>query len=206
MADKDKSIVAELGSVPIGEMVRSMAMAVADAQFALDRSSLMVAEFMAGRHPLRDPATGALIDARGDAVDEPVMVDSRVQFGYAIVDGKRVPQSLSLMELGFVPNFYQFVDTVIEVKVALRLGKASPTSDAPETRPGWSPAGARDPRVVVNSTPIDAGYASSYNFDLQFASVFRTKLVPVPPPAVLEERLRRLLEDENALNAEEPES
>ena len=144
MADKDKSIVAELGSVPIGEMVRSMAMAVADAQFALDRSSLMVAEFMAGRHPLRDPATGALIDARGDAVDEPVMVDSRVQFGYAIVDGKRVPQSLSLMELGFVPNFYQFVDTVIEVKVALRLGKASPTSDAPETRPGWSPAGARD--------------------------------------------------------------
>lgn len=175
----DNNIVADLGSVPIGEMVRAMAMAVADAQFALDRSSMMVAEFMSGRHPLRDAQTGQLVDGDGKATPDPVMVDSRIQFGFDIVDGKRVPKAVSLMELGFVPNFYQFVDTVIEVKMALRVGK-------PASGDG----------VVISSTPIDAGYASAYGFDLQLASVFKTKLVPVPPPATLEERLRTLMQEE----------
>jgi hypothetical protein len=196
MANKKGTIGAEIGSVPIAEMIRAMAMAVADAQFELDKSSLMVAEFMSGRRPLRDPNTSEFVGQDGEPTDEPILVDSRIQFGYDLVDGKRVPRLLSLMELGFAPTFYQFVDTVIDVKVALKLNKVSQPID-PAT-------GQRDPsgdQVVVSSTPIDGTYAAGYGFNLELASSFRTKLVPVPPPPTLEARLRELVQQE-ALNAE----
>lgn len=197
MANKKGTIGAEIGSVPIAEMIRAMAMAVADAQFELDKSSLMVAEFMSGRRPLRDPNTGDLVGQDGDPTSEPVMIDSRIQFGFDVVDGKRVPRLLSLMELGFAPTFYQFVDTVIDVKVALRLNKVSQPID-PAT-------GQRAPfgeQVVVSSSPIDGAYAAGYGFNMELASSFKTKLVPVPPPATLEARLREIVQQE-AANADE---
>ena len=104
-------------SVPIGDMVRAMALAVADAQFELDKSSMLAAEFMSGRRPLRDGQGQYLLDDQG----RPLVEESLVQFGYVVdSDGKRVPNMVSMLELGFVPTFYQFVDTVIEIKLALR--------------------------------------------------------------------------------------
>lgn len=174
-----------ISSVPIGEMVRAMAMAVADAQFGLDKASLMTAEFMSGRRPLREPQTGEYLrDQDGNLRIEPSLVD----FGYTIENGKRVPIQVSMLELGFVPTFYQFVDTVIEVKLALRVHQAPPLVD-PLT--GELQAGSGS-AVSLRSTPVDAGYAGGYNFNLELASVFKTKLVCVPPPAALEERLRSL--------------
>jgi hypothetical protein len=196
MANNQSSVGAEIGSVPIAEMIRAMAMAVADAQFELDKSSLMVAEFMSGKRPLRDPTTGELVDHTGKPATEPVLIDSRVQFGYDIVDGKRVPRLLSMMELGFAPTFYQFVDTVIEVKLALKINKVSQPAD-----PRSGAASARE-QIVISSTPIDGSYAAGYGFNMELASVFRTKLVPVPPPPTLEARLREIVQME-ASNANE---
>jgi hypothetical protein len=197
MANGTNTVSTVLTSVPIGEMVRSMAMAIAEAQFELDKSSLMMAEFMSGRRPLRDPDTGNfLLDQEG----KPLIGESLVQFGYIRdQDGNPVPNWVSMMELGFVPTFYQFVDTVIEVKLALRVNQVTAPIDpatgdvmAPATT-GWSADAARRNGVALTTTPIDAGYAAAYNFNLELASVFKTKLVCVPPPAVLEERLRELV-------------
>jgi hypothetical protein len=200
MANGKSSIGAEIGSIPIAEMVRTMAMAVADAQFELDKSSLMVAEFMSGQRPLRDPDTAELVDHDGKPASEPVMVDSRVQFGYDIIDGRRVPRLLSLMELGFAPTFYQFVDTVIEVKLALRLNKVvqpiDPATGSPGSGGEASGFPGRSAQVILSSTPIDGAYAAGYGFNVELASVFRTKLVPVPPPPTLEARLRDLVQKE----------
>jgi hypothetical protein len=191
MANGKGSIGAEIASVPIGELIRTMAMAVAEAQFELDKSSLMVAEFMSGQQPLRDLDTGRLVDQSGAPASEPVLVDSRIQFGHDLVDGKRVPRLVSMMELGFVPTFYQFVDTVIEVRLALRLNKASgPVDPAGGGLPGRSSA------VVLSSTPVDGAYAATYGFQVEMASVFKTKLVPIPPPATLEARLRQIVQQE----------
>jgi hypothetical protein len=196
MANDANTVSNALTSVPIGEMVRSMALAIADAQFELDKASLIMAEFMSGRRPLRDPDSGEfLLDDAG----KPIIGDSLVQFGYTRDhNGDPVPNRLSMMELGFVPAFYQFVDTVIEVKVALRINQVTAPID-PATGDvmavparGWAGDATQRTGVSVTSTPVDAGYAAAYNFNLELASVFRTKLVPVPPPAVLEERLRDL--------------
>ena len=48
----------ELLNVPMGEMVKSMALSIAKAQWQLDKSSMTVAELMSGQHILRDLDTG----------------------------------------------------------------------------------------------------------------------------------------------------
>src|SRR5688572_31897194 len=92
----------ELLNVPMGDMIRQMAFAIADAQVQLDESSLRVAEMMSGQRIERDRAG----NATGTAVDTTVLFD-----------GER----LSMLELGFTPTFYQFIDTVIEVKIAIKI-------------------------------------------------------------------------------------
>jgi hypothetical protein len=48
----------------------------------------------------------------------------------------------------------------------------------------------------VQTTQVDATYSAKYSYSAEGASLLRTKLVPVPPPAVLEERIRGFIEIE----------
>lgn len=98
---------------------------------------------------------------------------------------KPVAQQVSMMELGFVPNFYQFVDTVIDMRLALRVNK---------TEKG---------RYRLTASTVDANYASSYNYRLNMASRVKTKIVPIPPPTILEERLRQLLAQRNEIQEQD---
>lgn len=247
------SIGQELLNVPMGDMIRQMAMAIADAQFALDRSSIMVAEMMGGQRLLRDDE-GNLVDYDGQPLsalrDEdgnpvynengeltyaegygPRVIDSRVQFGYSYEPASdttpwengaakvvRKPKMVSMMELGFTPTFYQFVDTLIEVKITIKMTREvertahTTSTDTTTTKANvqsqkvssWSGrgrgAGSRSKskgtvdQVVVSS--VDGTYSSKYSYSAEGASVLRTKLVPVPPPGILEERIRDLMETE----------
>jgi hypothetical protein len=232
MADLDPASVGTvLTNVPFGELIKSAALAVAEAQTELDKAALRVAEMMSGQSLLRDPATMLPIDANGmvplrseagvyyASVDnskrfEPLVVDTRVYFGREL-DG--TPVRMSMLELGFTPTFYQFVDTILEIKIALTLTQAvesqvvnqgvvtesSVTTQARSTygaRPGawggygWSGSSQSSSQVQTKATPIDATYATRYNYAIEASSLFRTKLVPVPPPAILEQRIRQQME------------
>ena len=61
----------ELLNVPMGDMIRQMAFAIADAQVQLDESSLRVAEMMSGRRIERDTAG----NATGTPVDTTILFD-----------------------------------------------------------------------------------------------------------------------------------
>ncbi|MEZ4430927.1 MAG: hypothetical protein R3F65_00835 [bacterium] len=198
----------QLLNVPMGDMIRQMAFAIADAQMELDESSIRVAELMSGRYPLRDE-DGNLVDKDGEPSDDPVYIDSRVYFGETKdAQDQTVPQQLSMMELGFTPTFYQFVDTLIEVKIAIRMSRESETTKKvgnKTTESSWrsrSKTRSSSFGVVVSTTTVDASYSSKYSYSAEGSSLLRTKLVPVPPPAVLEERIRQLMEQQKA--AEQP--
>ena len=169
----------ELLNVPMGDMIRQMAFAIADAQVQLDESSLRVVELMSGERIERD--------ASGNAIGDPVPTT-------ILFDGEQ----LSLLELGFTPTFYQFIDTVIEVKIAVKISSefASSTTTRGERKTSRLVMGNGRFDYSVTTTPIDATYSSKYNFTSEGASLLRTKLTPVPPPAILEERIRRLVEPE----------
>jgi hypothetical protein len=94
--------------------------------------------------------------------------------------------SYSLLDLGFTPTFYQFVDTTLEIKVAFSMS-AENTKTAGTEKQGT---------VKTKSTPVDATYANRFQYPVEGSSVLRTKLVTVPPPGVLEGRVRQLAEAE----------
>jgi hypothetical protein len=167
----------DLLNVPMGDMIRQMAFAIADAQMQLDESSLRVAEMMSGERIARDDSGVSTGD----------VIDTRVSF-----DGEQV----SMIELGFTPTFYQFVDTLIEVKIAIKVSTeiASSTTIKGEQKTARLVFGNGRIDYSVTTTPVDATYSAKYNYTAEGSSLLRTKLSPVPPPAILEERIRRLIE------------
>ncbi len=173
----------ELLNVPMGDMIRQMAFAIADAQIQLDESSLRVAELMSGKRVVRD-ANGDVVMTGTPAA--PQTVDTRVQFA---------GENLSMMELGFTPTFYQFIDTIIEVKIAIKISREVTSSRAwkGESKTSTLRFGSSGISYSVTTTPVDASYTAKYNYTAEGSSLLRTKLVPVPPPPILEERIRRLL-------------
>jgi hypothetical protein len=206
----------ELLNVPMGDMIRSIALAIADAQWALDKSSMVVTELMSGQRMLRDLETGELLDAAGKRTGTPTIVDSRIYFGYTYdAEGKPQPNQMSMMELGFVPTFYQFVDTIIEVKISITIQATTQSANttaqgsvAVENRSAftyqyagnWWSGGAAGTGATQGTTvmtsQVNAAYANRYNYSVEGSSLLRTKLVPVPPPPVLEERIRQQMEIE----------
>jgi len=213
MAINNVNVGQELLNVPMGDMIRSMALAIADAQWSLDKASMVVAELMSGFRLLRNLETGQLLDKSGQPLQPkaaPEFVDSRVFFGHS--HGKndnREADKVSMMELGFVPNFYQFVETVIEVRIAIKMtGSTEETRSQTETRSSNTTTAtthgiahwwySRDLSTsnssVAYAASVDAGYANKYSYSVDGSSLLRTKLVPVPPPAILQERIRALIE------------
>ncbi len=203
----------ELLNIPMGEMVKSLALGIAQAQWQLDKSSMTVAELMSGQRIVRDLDSGKLLP---EGAKEPVIVDSRVWFGYNYVNEngkiKRVPQKVSMMELGFTPVFYQFVDTIIEVKISVSMTGTQEESKEEQTTTNtntnsyehsgsyswWyygSYRGRSQHKVEARTSTVDAKYSSKYSYSIEGSSLIRTKLVPVPPPSILEERIRLVMED-----------
>jgi hypothetical protein len=251
----------ELLNVPMGDMIRSMALAIAQAQWELDKSSMTVTELMSGQRLLRDLDTGKLLDENGKPTGEtknPTVIDSRVYFGYTLLqldvddkfkiagndptneqkvaikaatgkevtaleakdreslkEGLRLPQKLSMIELGFVPNFYQFVETIIDVKIDIHIHGStddtkSNTASAQTQQDSyantgywwWYNQGARTTQVTTSQ--VNASYSAKYSYDVTGSSHLRTRLVPVPPPPVLEARIRELMEFERAYQLANP--
>ncbi|QMW22853.1 hypothetical protein [Sandaracinobacteroides saxicola] len=172
------SVGTELLAVPFPEMVQRLGVGIAQAQLQLDLVSLRIARLMAGYDEEKDEAT----PGEGNKSKKYL-----VKFG----DG----QEYSLMELGFTPTFYQFVDTVIELKMSISFKseteiKREASSSVTAGGAFWTPFGGGG---SVASSSVSASYAAKYQYSAEGSSLMRTKLVPVPPPALFEERVRDLI-------------
>ena len=180
----------DLLNVPMGEMISSMALAIADAQYDLDSASIRVAQLMGGRMPV--------FDDEGKQTGEE---DTRVYFG---LNDDGLPQKVSMLELGFSPTFYQFTNNIIEVKIAIKMTydreythtvNTVTNSNKKRNRGIFSIFGARN-STTTRTTTVDASYSSKYSYSAEGSSLLRCNLVPIPPPAIFEERVRDLFESD----------
>ena len=162
----------ELLDVPFAEMVTSLGLAISRAQFEMDRTSLQIAQIMSGQ-PFDVP------DADGEGTHEETL---RIQFG---------DQQLSMLELGFTPSFYHFVDTIIEVKVSIRI--ATETSFSRTTFHASFDSYFAIFAAGASVSSVSASFATKYNYSAEGSSLIRTKSQPIPPPAILEQRIRALI-------------
>lgn len=191
MADTPpQSVGSELLEVNFSHLVGGMGQGIADAQLRLDMVSMQLAQMMSGRDykllVMNENGTFRL-----DKNNRPVTIDMpavRVTFG---------GEEYSLLELGFTPTFYQFVDTIIEVKVSVSITReetATQSSTDVDARLGLGGNLITGFHVGLKVSTVSASFASKYQYSAEGSSLLRTKLVPVPPPAILQERMRRLVE------------
>ena len=309
MLKNNPSIGQQLLDVPMGEMIKGMALSIAEAQLALDSNSIEVAEMMGGLSPVKD----TIKDANGNEQEFINFKDSRVFFGKetvriseaiglyntnadqgyrAALDAKipatakepgydkdvidvdadpsvtsatpgftpntpkdinvyyrhkvsstvtnwytydsggdkydkitvaanipqpvpgqqmlvpgtkddtiKVPQRLSMLELGFSPTFYQFVDTLIQVKIGITISREASSSlsykrDSKSTSRSASFSWRKGLKTnkTVSTTQINAQYSQKYSYSAEGSSLLQTKLVPIPPPAILEQRIQQQME------------
>ena len=219
------SIGQELLNVPMGDMIRQMAFAIAEAQVKLDEASIDVAEMMGGLRTIYDDEGNITFDDSRIFVGHEYMTENAanslaaIDDGYAKVvteavkhkdaDGMvRVPTRLSMLELGFTPVFYNFVDTIIEVKIAIKITR---TREFTSTRSNKKTENSKKNKTsglfgkvfggknsgssTVATSQVDATYSSKYSYSAEGSSLLRTKLAPVPPPPILEERIRAMMEE-----------
>ncbi|MBR1930514.1 MAG: hypothetical protein IJ833_03430 [Lachnospiraceae bacterium] len=161
------SVGQELLNVPFSEMVYQMANSIAEAQKKLDENSVEILREM------------------GDVKKAPVSLPSLI----LDKNGKLVEHDIetSMIGAGFQPTFYQFAETIIEVKMAITVNSEF-TSE--QEQKGKKLTYARTGKGYrVCSTPINATYSSKYNYTQEGASTLRTRLVPVPPNTIVQRQI-----------------
>lgn len=173
----------QLTDVQLSKIIRDMGLGIAQAQFELDRTSMRLAQMMSGgayEEEVEGP-DGEVTLVRRDPI--------KVKF-----DGKEY----SMLQLGFTPNFYQFVDTILEVKMSISMSSETSrkASSAVVTASAKGSVGFFSAKGSMKATAVSASFAAKYQYSAEGSSMIRAKLVPVPPPAILEERIRRIMDRE----------
>jgi hypothetical protein len=191
------SIGRDLLDVPFAEMVRNLAIAIADGQTALDRNSLetlkalnnekvdVLSEVTEIIEPQISTVPVTVTDAAGNPVSQTVTVT-----------GARVRPSgvgstqMSMLQAGLFPTFYQFTEASIEVKIAITVREEaqSMTSGSSSGNPGTRGfLGLGATRAYASS--VDYRTQNTYGYDANGSSVLRATLRPVPPPSRLQPTL-----------------
>ena len=270
----------ELLDVPMGDMIRQMAFAIAEAQIVLDQNSIDVAEMMGGLTTVVDDLGNVTFEdsrvyfgtekvSKGEAISRhnatnsvqekaeirsklpagsftPVEVSTALDpngrlaadkfknqsgafyVGHGLGAGDApadevaygaleihsvdpstdatveigLPRRISMLECGFTPTFYQFVDTIIEVKISIKYtqegsvnSSVSVSNQSPAKRIGTGFKKIKSGKTV-QIAQVNAAYSQKYSYSAEGSSLLRTKLVPIPAPAILEQRIQRMIEEE----------
>ena len=172
----------ELLDIPFADMVRNLASAVAEGQFALDQSSIETLKFLVDEKNAIEliPEIAEIIERASRTVkittpagDETVTVD-----GVALRADPGKPVKTTLLQAGILPTFYQFTEALIEVKLSITM-KRTEQSDI-EGRPGFLKR-----RVMAFGSTVNYRTANTYSYTAQGSSLLRITMKPVPAPARL---------------------
>ena len=136
------SIGQELLNVPFGDMVMQLANAIAEGQYKMDMTSCKIAQLM------------------GDAKQCPITIPN-------FSEDTKGEETVSLIGAGFQPTFYQFTDTIIEVKISITMTKSTEVSASASFK--------------CFCASVSASFSAKYSYTCEGSSLIRTKITPVPP-------------------------
>src|SRR6185503_4490755 len=92
--------------------------------------------------------------------------------------------------LGFSPAFYQFVETIIEVKIEISMHESEENTTTKRDRNVDRDKGILTSLVKGHKSHVStvtAKHSQKYSYSAEGSSLIRTKLVPIPPPAALQQ-------------------
>jgi hypothetical protein len=152
--------VRETPSASFGDLVRMMAEGIADAQASLDRASAELVAELANTPIEIVPSVTETIDAQGNVTYETAP-----------------PRTVSLLDIGVLPTFYQFSEATIEVVMDLHIVESEAESGQTEQKKKhwW-----------LRADTASVRFERKLNRDVKTSSKLTAKLVPVPMPLRLE--------------------
>ncbi|RMF82892.1 MAG: hypothetical protein D6737_00330 [Chloroflexi bacterium] len=153
------SVGQELLDVPFPDMILKMALGIADAQRALDEASIETAQALAETEV--DLVLG---------VTQVIAADGTVSFESAD------PITVSLLQIGLQPTFYQFIESTIEVSMDIK------TTTSRETNIKVSSKAKVGFAIWSASVRLDVKHNRKFSKEVKGTSKLFTRLVPVPPP------------------------
>jgi hypothetical protein len=189
-----RSVGRDLLDVPFPEMVMNLAFAIAKGQMALDRTSMATARMLAKEKVMLIQEVQEIIEPDFRTVNVKVKDENNNDVTETIiVTGARVkfesmaPEEFTLMQAGLMPTFYQFTESIIEVKMSI----SQKTSSSSEFEVGASLEASASWGWGSASFASHVNYksANTYSYSAEGSSLLRTTLKPVPPPSRLTPRI-----------------
>lgn len=183
------AIGADLLAVPFGDMIYSMANAIAKSQRELDKASLRTLTELAGTQfdfienitEVLEPDVQTVTTSSGkDITVTGVKVDTTIS----------PPTKLTLLQAGLTPTFYQFTESEIEVKISLKttteadfgINVSADYSVERKLGIGNDDSGFSYSHTSTYTSHVDASFSAKYSYSAEGSSRLRTLLKPVPPP------------------------
>jgi hypothetical protein len=179
------SIGRDLLDLPFAEVVRNLALAIAEGQAALDRNSLDTLK------ELVNEDVDVLTDVTEVIEPFPIDVVANQAAPPMRISGARVrasglpPISMSLFQAGLRPTFYQFTEATVEARLSITMREDRESQERGRRFPSGRPFLALGFSRAY-AAPVDFRSANTYSYQAQGASILRTTMRPVPPPARLE--------------------
>jgi hypothetical protein len=169
----------ELLNVPFPKMIFDMAMAISKGQLALDKASTNLVKILANTTFDYVPEVTETLSPNPRQIQHGAVnvTVTGVQVDVDVADSF----PMTLLQAGITPTFYQFVESIIEVKMSMSSHQEH--SDSLDIGVDVSASGGFLFGSASVSSHVNYSSANKYSFDVNGSSLLRTTLKPVPPPA-----------------------
>jgi len=156
-------------------MVLSLAQAIAKGQLALDQASLNTLKVLSRTKFDYIPEITEVLTPR------PFTAHGIEVTGVDVDAVASAPLSMTLLQAGIVPTFYQFTESVIEVKMSI----SSKTESHSEFEFGIETEASAGFLFASGSVSSHVNFktANTYSYSAEGSSLLRTTLRPTPPPS-----------------------
>jgi hypothetical protein len=192
------SIGQELLDVPFPDMIYKMANAIAQGQRKLDKASLDTARALAKAKVKVIPDIYEIVEKKklsdtleagtalpGASTGDIETIAVRTESAKAV--------DMTLMQAGLLPTFYQFTESLIEVKVSIshrsssssefELGIDTEVTTEAEAHGSLFGFGGSASVSTTFASHVNYKSSSTYDYSAEGSSLLRTTLKPVPAPA-----------------------
>jgi len=174
----------ELAEVPFGDFIRNVAQGIADGQAALDLASARTLIALSQTQVELIPEVTEVISPEPFSV--PVSGHPPIEVTGARVSATPAdPVTMSALQAGLVPSFYQFSEATIQLKMSIQLREVEET----ETD------GTTSRRILPFGSHVNFRTKNTFDYRAEASSSVTAVLRPVPAP----ERLVPAVVQVNAL-------
>jgi hypothetical protein len=192
------SIGQELLDVPFPDMIYKMANAIAQGQRKLDKASLDTARALAKAKVKVIPDIYEIVEKKklSDTLEPGVTLpgaDTGDIDTIAVRTESAKAVDMTLMQAGLLPTFYQFTESLIEVKISIshrssssrefEVGAEFEVSTEAEAHGSLFGFGGSASVSTTFASHVNYKSSSTYDFSAEGSSLLRTTLKPVPAPA-----------------------